>query len=156
MFYSATKNAFYLPEKEADYKAQNVWPYDAVLVSDEVASEFIAAPPAGQQRIAGEDGQPCWADIPPLTQEEYQALAEDEKQRRIAAANAYINSQQWPSRLTLRESNVYGMAGLSGRAHRYRHGNRAGYRVARKAGVTEAGAGPLFYAVVVPARSQPS
>lgn len=102
MFYSATKNAFYLPEKEADYKAQNVWPYDAVLVSDEVASEFIAAPPAGQQRIAGKDGQPCWADIPPLTQEEYQALAEDEKQRRIAAANAYINSQQWPSRLTLK------------------------------------------------------
>jgi len=102
MFYSATKNAFYLPEKEADYKAQNVWPYDVVLVSDEVASEFIAAPPAGQQRIAGEDGQPCWTDIPPLTQEEYQALAEDEKLRRIAAANAYINSQQWPSRLTLK------------------------------------------------------
>lgn len=102
MFYSAKNNAFYLPEKEADYRAQNVWPYDAVLVSDEVASEFIAVPPDGQQRIAGEDGLPCWADIPPLTREDHQTLAEDEKQRRIAAANGYINSQQWPSKLTLK------------------------------------------------------
>lgn len=101
MFYSATMNAFYLPEKEADYRAQDVWPSDAVPVSDAMASEFIASPPAGQQRIAGEDGLPCWADIPPLTQAELQALANDEKQRRIATANGYINSQQWPSKLTL-------------------------------------------------------
>jgi len=102
MFYSAINNAFYLSEKEGDYRAQNVWPYDAVLVSDELASEFIAVPPDGQQRIAGEDGLPCWADIPPLTREEFQMLADDEKLRRIAAANGYINSQQWPSKLTLK------------------------------------------------------
>lgn len=102
MFYSATTNAFYLPEKEADYKAQNVWPFDAVPVSDEVVSEFIAEPPAGQLRIAGDDGMPCWADIPPLTQAELQAVAEDERQWRISAANGYINSQQWPSKLTLK------------------------------------------------------
>jgi len=102
MFYSAKNNAFYLPEKEADYRAQNVWPYDAVLVSDEMASEFIAVPPDGQQRVAGGDGFPCWADIPPLTTEELKMLADDEKLRRIAAANGFINSQQWPSKLTLK------------------------------------------------------
>ncbi len=101
MYYSKSMNAFYIPEKMMDYKIQNVWPDDAVLVPENTANEFIGEPPAGKIRLAGPDGLPFWADIPPLTHGELIAYAEEEKRSRIASANYYINNKQWPSRLAL-------------------------------------------------------
>ncbi len=101
MYYSKSMNAFYIPEKIMDYKMEKVWPDDAVLVAEQIVNEFIGEPPDGKIRASGPDGLPCWVDIPPLTHDELMSYAEETKRSRIASANHYINSKQWPSRLTL-------------------------------------------------------
>ncbi len=47
------------------------------------------------------EGRPVLVDIPPPTKEELIAQTEAEKQRQIDEANAWINGQQWPSKLAL-------------------------------------------------------
>lgn len=99
-FYSADNNAFYDDELKDAYLAAGSWPNDAVEVSNEVFVEFISTPPAGKVR-APVDGLPAWADIPPPTYEELVSSARIELQRRIDAANAYMNGKQWPGKAAL-------------------------------------------------------
>ncbi|QCZ26140.1 tail fiber assembly protein [Leclercia adecarboxylata] len=99
-FYSAKNNAFYDEELKNSYVAAGSWPDDAVEVSNEVFVEFISMPPAGKVR-APVDGLPAWADIPPPTHEELASSARTELQRRIDAANAYMNGKQWPGKAAL-------------------------------------------------------
>lgn len=99
--YSAKNNAFYLSDSEDLYKAEGTWPDDAKTVSDEMAEEFMAEPPAGKIRVAGKDGYPSWGDIPLPTQDELVADADVEKQSRIDQANAYMNSKQWPGKAAI-------------------------------------------------------
>ncbi|HFT7878960.1 TPA: tail fiber assembly protein [Enterobacter roggenkampii] len=61
--------------------------------------------------MAGKSRKPSF-DIPPLTHEQQVALAESEKQRRINAANDFMNGKQWPGkaamdRLTAAEKAQY-------------------------------------------------
>ena len=47
------------------------------------------------------NGMPAWADIPPPTKEELIQAAEYERQRRIDAANDFMNSKQWPGKVAI-------------------------------------------------------
>ena len=101
-YYSAKTNGAY-PQNDIEiFKATGTWPDDAVLMSAEVFSEFFSElPPAGKIRIAGPDGLPAWADIPPPSDDQLLAMAEAEKQSRIADANDYMNSKQWPGKAAM-------------------------------------------------------
>jgi len=99
--YSALTNAFYPLSLKGDYERSGTWPDDGVEVSDEVASEFMAPPPAGIRRIPGDEGLPAWGDVPPPTHEEAVAHAQAEKQYRIDSANDHMNGKQWPGKAVL-------------------------------------------------------
>lgn len=99
-FYSAKNNAFYDEGLKESYLAAESWPDDAVEVSNEVFMEFISMPPAGKIRVPV-DGLPAWTDIPPPTHDEQISSAKVEKQRRIDAANMYMNGKQWPGKAAL-------------------------------------------------------
>lgn len=74
--YSAKNNAFYANSLKASYSE---WPDDAEGVEGAIFSRFTQSPPDGKVRVAGNDGLPTWADLPPLSQEEQVAIAEAEK-----------------------------------------------------------------------------
>lgn len=63
--YSKTTNAFYDMSREAAFIAAGTWPGDVQAVPADVVAEFMQSPPAGTQRVAGSDGLPVWADVPP-------------------------------------------------------------------------------------------
>ena len=77
--YSAERNLFYPVELRELYESNGDWPETYVEVSDEIFNEFISLK-EGKVRVAGEDGLPAWADIPPPSHEELVALAEQQKQ----------------------------------------------------------------------------
>ncbi|HDL7709525.1 TPA: tail fiber assembly protein [Yersinia enterocolitica] len=64
--YSAFSNSFYPLSLKELYVSAGTWPTDGIEVSDEIFNQF-GQPPTGKVRIAGPDGLPAWADIPPLT-----------------------------------------------------------------------------------------
>lgn len=97
--YSASGNLFYVEEWESDYGKN--WPLDCVDVTETQFHEFTDEPPAGKMRVSGDDGLPCWGDIPPPTHEEKVAVSEVEKQSRIDQANAYMNGRQWPGKAAM-------------------------------------------------------
>ncbi|MBJ9237125.1 tail fiber assembly protein [Citrobacter koseri] len=99
--YSPSKNVFFLVSKQDEYKSAGSWPDDGVEVTDATFSEYTGRPPEGQQRVAGEDGQPVWGDLPAPTQEELIADADGEKQQLINEANDYMNSKQWPGKAAM-------------------------------------------------------
>jgi len=77
--YSAEKNSFYPVALKRYYEESGGWPEVYIEVSDEIFNEFISQK-EGKVRVAGEDGMPAWADIPPPSHEELVALAEQQKQ----------------------------------------------------------------------------
>ncbi|WP_342595482.1 DUF4376 domain-containing protein [Salinicola lusitanus] len=65
MHYSATQNAFYPSEMQADYIAAGTWPDDAVNVDDETFRIFgLGEPPSGMIRVGDDTGQPSWQPSP--------------------------------------------------------------------------------------------
>ncbi|MBE0395189.1 hypothetical protein ILP74_06830 [Citrobacter amalonaticus] len=62
--YSPSLNTFYLAQFFARYAAAGSMPDDARDVSDDVFQVYASDPPENMMRIAGEDGYPCWAEIP--------------------------------------------------------------------------------------------
>ncbi|ESA29118.1 TPA: tail fiber assembly protein [Escherichia coli] len=99
--FSPTENTFYCYDWKSDFDAAGTWPADAVDISDEVYLEYSGNPPVGKTRVAGDDGLPEWADIPPLTKEDLIAATEYERQRRIDVANDFMNSKQWPGKAAI-------------------------------------------------------
>ncbi|MEY0170139.1 tail fiber assembly protein [Providencia rettgeri] len=90
-YYSATMNAFYLVSMKQNYIDAGSFPDDAKEIEDDIFQQFSASvPPEGKMRIAGEDGLPAWADIPPPTQEELIQQAKYEKQDRLQEASKII------------------------------------------------------------------
>lgn len=83
--YSAEKNSFYPVALKGDYEESGDWPEIYIEVSDEIFNEFIS-PKEGKVRVAGEDGMPAWADIPPPSLEELVAMAEQQKQNLLDEA----------------------------------------------------------------------
>ncbi|MDC3547372.1 tail fiber assembly protein [Escherichia coli] len=97
--YSPSKNLFYVYEWESEYGES--WPEDCVDVTEQQFYEFTSEAPEGKMRIAGDDGFPCWGDIPPPEHDELVATADAEKQERIDQANEYMNNKQWPGKAAI-------------------------------------------------------
>ncbi|MCC8460329.1 tail fiber assembly protein [Photorhabdus aegyptia] len=90
-FYSAKTNAFYPVELEQNYIASGSLPDDIIEVSIDIYQEYAANnAPEGKYRIAGQNGLPEWADIPPPTKEELQQYVESKKQQFIMEASQQI------------------------------------------------------------------
>lgn len=64
IYFSKSKNTFYLYELKPRYDLAGTWPPDAVMVSAEVYNEFTSEPPPGKMRGGDENGMPAWVDIP--------------------------------------------------------------------------------------------
>lgn len=98
--WSALNNAFF-PKPFLFSYIEGGWNIDdAIDIDGNTVAEFIS-PRQGKIRVAGSDGMPAWGDIPPPTQEELITQAESEKQSRIAQANDYISSKQWPGKAAM-------------------------------------------------------
>ena len=93
----------FIPESwknDGTYTAEN-WPQEAILLSDiETETYWMKEPPEGKT-LGVIGGKPSWIDIPPPTKEALVKLAESERQRRIDAANEFLNSKQWPGRAAI-------------------------------------------------------
>lgn len=98
--YDAKTNAFYPLALEADYVATGTWPEEGVEVDEATFAQF-QTPPKGKIRVAGDNGYPVWADIPPLTHDQLVQIAENEQRSRIADANNFMNNKQWPGKAVL-------------------------------------------------------
>ncbi|WP_441546320.1 tail fiber assembly protein [Citrobacter freundii] len=85
---------FYPLKLKSNYISAGTWPGDAVDIGDDVVSVFNGTPPEGKMRVAGEDGLPAWADIPPPTREELIASTEATKLRLKALADSEIAWRQ--------------------------------------------------------------
>ncbi|HIH5001050.1 tail fiber assembly protein [Citrobacter sp. 50677481] len=109
--YSASTNMFYPLKLKSNYISAGTWPGDAVDIEDDVVSVFNGTPPEGKMRVAGEDGLPAWADIPPPTHEELIAAAEQVRQQLLAHADATM--LDWRTELMLGELSDANRARLS-------------------------------------------
>ncbi|WP_387689866.1 tail fiber assembly protein [Photorhabdus sp. RM71S] len=90
-YYSAKTNAFYPIELKQNYIASGSLPDDIMEVSIDIYQEYAANNvPEGKYRIAGQNGLPEWADIPPPTKEELQQYIESKKQQFIVEASQQI------------------------------------------------------------------
>ncbi|AXG47987.1 tail fiber assembly protein [Photorhabdus laumondii] len=90
-FYSAKTNSFYPIELEQNYIASGSLPDDIIEVGLDIYQEYAANNvPEGKYRIAGQNGLPEWADIPPPTREELQQYIESKKQQFIVEASQQI------------------------------------------------------------------
>ncbi|MFL3315077.1 tail fiber assembly protein, partial [Enterobacter asburiae] len=97
--YSRKNNAFYAVSLKEAYEMAGAWPDDSLNITDEMFTEFTASAPEGKVRVAGDDGRPAWADIPPQTPEQIQAQAEKERQRLLT--NAISFTDDWRTELSL-------------------------------------------------------
>ncbi|QGR67045.1 tail fiber assembly protein [Yersinia intermedia] len=98
--YDAVTNAFYPLAMQEDYEAAGMWPKIGVEVDEDLFASF-QNPAPGKIRVPGKDGYPAWGDIPPPSDDQLLAMAEAEKQSRIADANDYMNSKQWPGKAAM-------------------------------------------------------
>ncbi|MCS0560514.1 tail fiber assembly protein [Citrobacter freundii] len=99
--YAFSNGNFYPFSMRQVYEASDSWPIEYIEVDESLFTEFSSPPPVGKIRGTSGDGMPAWVDIPPPTQEEIIAEAEQEKQRRIDTANEFMNSKQWPGKAVL-------------------------------------------------------
>ncbi|EPU3572240.1 tail fiber assembly protein [Escherichia coli] len=64
--YSPSRNTFYPDEWRGNYEAAGTWPEDGISVTTEMRNEFVGKAPEGKCRVPGENGLPCWGDLPKL------------------------------------------------------------------------------------------
>ncbi|MDM2778038.1 tail fiber assembly protein [Citrobacter sp. Cpo142] len=87
--YDGKTNSFYPYSLKSEYELAGTWPESGQDVDDAVFKEFSTSPP-GKTRIAGDNGLPAWADIPPPTKDELVAEAAVKKSLLIAEASNVI------------------------------------------------------------------
>ncbi|CAQ83407.1 MULTISPECIES: tail fiber assembly protein [Photorhabdus] len=88
--FSTLNKAFYPLSLQQDYIEAGSWPNDPILVTDDIFYKFSGMPPIGKILSSGEDGLPCWEDIPPPTKEELISIAEAQRAKLIFLANEKI------------------------------------------------------------------
>lgn len=97
----SAKNRAFFPVKQLQDYIDTGWDLsDAVAINDDVRKEYGGAWPQGKI-LSSVNGMPAWADIPPPTKEELIQAAEYDRQRRIDAANDYMDSKQWPGKAAI-------------------------------------------------------
>lgn len=99
--YAFSNGNFYPLSMREVYEISDSWPTEYIKVDESVFTEFSATPPVGKIRGTGDDGMPAWVDIPAPTQDKLISEAVREKQRRIDAANEFMNSKQWPGKASI-------------------------------------------------------
>lgn len=87
--YDAKTNAFYPIELKDSYLDKGLWPESSVEIDEETFADFQNPPPR-KVRVAGGDGYPAWADIPPPTHEEQVAIAEAQRDSLLNTAKEKI------------------------------------------------------------------
>ncbi|EIH4402590.1 tail fiber assembly protein [Enterobacter roggenkampii] len=98
--FSATMNHFYPVSLINSYKASGTLPDDAIEIEDSISNEFLDVPPQGKRRGVV-DGLPAWVNIPPPSHEELVQIAENNRQRLLAHADAVM--LDWRTELMLGE-----------------------------------------------------
>lgn len=94
-FYSSKLNVFFISSLIETYQQNGTLPDELVHLPDtEYLEFFVNTPPAGKQRIAGNDGNPAWGDIPPLTDDELKENAEAKKMELKQQADNEISWRQ--------------------------------------------------------------
>ncbi|EHY2522419.1 TPA: tail fiber assembly protein [Escherichia coli] len=93
-YYSASENLILWESLKEEYINASAWPDDVVLLTDEIAAEFTGDVPEGKVRVAGDDGFPAWADVPPPTQEEITDANAAKKSALRVTANREIEWRQ--------------------------------------------------------------
>ncbi|WP_350307007.1 tail fiber assembly protein [Photorhabdus viridis] len=88
--FSALNKAFYPLSLQQDYIEAGSWPNDPISVTDDIFNEFSGMPPIGKILSSGEDGLPCWEDIPPPTKEQLISIAEIQRTQFLSLANEKI------------------------------------------------------------------
>ncbi|ECV1080060.1 tail fiber assembly protein [Salmonella enterica subsp. enterica serovar Cerro] len=99
--YSATSNAFYPIALKNSYEATGDWPVDGVDIDEDAFATYTGTPTTGKMRGSDGNGYPAWVTTPPLTREQQIAVSENEKASRIAEANSFMNSKQWPGKAAI-------------------------------------------------------
>lgn len=99
--YSPSENAIYQAALYSEYIASRTWPKDGINITEDDVTQFNGGNKPSEKMLGMVDGKLAWVDLPPLTPDEVLAQAEVEKQNRIAAANGYINSKQWPGKAAI-------------------------------------------------------
>ena len=108
--FSATMNQFYPVSLINSYKASGTLPDDAIEIEDSISNEFLDVPPQGKRRGVV-DGLPAWVNIPPPSHEELVQIAENNRQRLLAHADAVM--LDWRTELMLGEISDANKARLS-------------------------------------------
>ena len=86
-FFSPSENIAYQARLMTAYKDAGTLPDNLTEISEEMFQEyFIAMPPAGKYRAAGDDGLPAWADMAQPSKETLVMVAEQERHNRIDTA----------------------------------------------------------------------
>lgn len=98
--YSKKTNSFYPFSLKTEYQGSGTWPQDGVEIDEDTFVEF-SSPPAGKIRVAGSDGYPVWADVPPLTHGQLISAAEQMRQQLLTHADAVM--LDWRTELMLGE-----------------------------------------------------
>lgn len=86
MVYFVPSTLGFIPEswKSDGTYSDKEWPGDAVLLTDDEASEFWKqVPPDGMELGCDDNGRPVWVVIPPPSHEQLVAMAEAEKKSRL-------------------------------------------------------------------------
>lgn len=98
-FYSPSTDVF-IPESLVEvYRDAGTLPIDLIEVSMTVYEEYAAGnPPTGKIRGAV-DGLPAWVNQPPLTDAELQAIAVEEKNRKLE--QIATKTEIWRTQLSL-------------------------------------------------------
>jgi len=92
--YSPSENSFY-PDALLDvYEEAGSLPDDLIDATEELFRTYTAEPPPGKMRVAGTDGLPTWADIPPPTPEQLKEQAEQRRSSLKSQADSEIAWRQ--------------------------------------------------------------
>lgn len=91
-------NAFYPVALQQEYENAGMWPESGVEVNEDVFASF-RNPPEGKILGSDQKGNPAWVDVPPLSHEQYVAIAELQKQALIAEARE--KTELWRTQLML-------------------------------------------------------
>uniref|UniRef100_UPI0036DE51D6 tail fiber assembly protein n=1 Tax=Photorhabdus sp. RM322S TaxID=3342825 RepID=UPI0036DE51D6 len=88
--FSELNKAFYPISLQQDYIEAGSWPNDPISVTDDIFYKFSGIPLIGKTLSSGEDGLPCWEDIPSPTKEELISITEAQRAQFIFLANEKI------------------------------------------------------------------
>ncbi|MBK5143391.1 tail fiber assembly protein [Budviciaceae bacterium BWR-B9] len=100
-FYSISENAFFPTKLKSAYLLAGTWPSDLIEIPIDIFNEYSSQPPNGKIRKAGDNGSPCWVDIPPLPHNEQIIQINIQKSRLLDKANYLISNKNWHSKVVL-------------------------------------------------------